>query len=262
MRIEWPLIYKWNIEMAVYTCNDMVHDCRARRPEGWRHFIAEYLPFCRAVILHYLPERGDDPNSLPALMAIFSRSGCTVFEVSGIATEREFLLGLRDMVIEQFAPRVQNRPAPESALLTGVPALERQIGWLEAMGYDEHASARMLNLDHKTVAAVRAKLNAALQGAGLSCIVLPAAGPGCASARTLADYSDGRLVWQTRQKVERHLCECWRCVDLFCRLRESDFLMSRRQPLKPAEVENIYEAMDIKPPPAGFWRKVFSAGWS
>ncbi len=239
----------------------MVRDCRAGEPEGWLHFIAEYMPFCRAVVQHYVPERGNDPEVLQTLLAIVSRPGCPVFDVSGTTPEREFLLRLRNLVLEQLRPSEAERPAPDPATLGEVSPLERQIGWLETMGYDDHATARMMNLDAQTVIAARAKVHAALPGAGLARIALPPASADCASPRLLADYTDGRLTWQRRETVDFHLTECWGCVDLFCRVRESDYLMRRRQPLEPDESDRLRRALGIAEPRTGFWQKVLSVGW-
>lgn len=246
--------------MAVYTCLDMVRDCRAGRREGWEHFITEYFPFCQAVIEHYLPERSGEPDILRTLMVIFSRPGCTIFEISGVALEREFLLGLRNTVLEQLRPPRSGQTAPDTSLLAGFSALERQIGWLETMGYEDRDAARMLNLDQQTVASARAKLHEVLQGAGLFGTVLPAAVEDCIIPRLLADYTDGRLTWQTREAVERHLCGCWRCVDLLCRLRESEFLMHRRLPLQAEQIERLREVKGLPQQRKSFWRKVLPAG--
>lgn len=246
--------------MAVYTCLDMVRDCRAGRWEGWDHFITEYLPFCQAVIEHYLPERSTEPDILRTLMVIFSRPECPIFEISGVALEREFLLGLRNTVLEQLRPRQSGQPAPDASRLADISALERQIGWLETMGYEDRDTARMLNLDQQTVASARAKLREALQGASLFGTVLEAASPNCIIPRLLADYTDGRLTWQTRETVERHLNGCWRCVDLLCRVRESEFLMHRRPQLQAEQLERLREVKGIQRPRKSLWRKVLPVG--
>ena len=48
----------------VYTCFEMIRDCRADRPEGWSHFITNYVPVIRSIVLHYWPERGGQIDSV------------------------------------------------------------------------------------------------------------------------------------------------------------------------------------------------------
>src|SRR5439155_26987919 len=44
----------------IYTCYEMVRDCRADLPEGWRHLIANYVPLIRTLLTPYAPgEAGD-----------------------------------------------------------------------------------------------------------------------------------------------------------------------------------------------------------
>src|SRR5438309_8371290 len=37
----------------IYTCFEMVRDCRADRPEGWRYFATNYVPLIRRLLAHY-----------------------------------------------------------------------------------------------------------------------------------------------------------------------------------------------------------------
>ena len=37
----------------IYTCYEMVRDCRAGRAEGWRYFVASYVPVIRKLLAHY-----------------------------------------------------------------------------------------------------------------------------------------------------------------------------------------------------------------
>src|SRR5437879_12804339 len=42
-------------KQMIYTCYEMVRDCRANLPEGWRHLIANYVPLIRTLVAHYAP---------------------------------------------------------------------------------------------------------------------------------------------------------------------------------------------------------------
>ena len=41
----------------IYTCYEMVRDCRADLPEGWTHFISYYIPVSRRILAQYAPEQ-------------------------------------------------------------------------------------------------------------------------------------------------------------------------------------------------------------
>src|SRR6185436_15508074 len=40
-------------EEMIYTCYEMVRDCRADKPEGWSYFVASYVPVIRKLLAHY-----------------------------------------------------------------------------------------------------------------------------------------------------------------------------------------------------------------
>ena len=44
----------------IYTCYEMVRDCRAGVPEGWIYFISYYVPAIRRTVAQYAPERAGD----------------------------------------------------------------------------------------------------------------------------------------------------------------------------------------------------------
>ena len=44
----------------IYTCYEMVRDCRAGVPEGWIYFISYYVPAIRKTLTQYAPERAGD----------------------------------------------------------------------------------------------------------------------------------------------------------------------------------------------------------
>ncbi len=39
----------------IYTCYEMIGDCRAGLPQGWSHFLAQYVPPIRGFLAHYFP---------------------------------------------------------------------------------------------------------------------------------------------------------------------------------------------------------------
>src|SRR5215813_328442 len=137
--------------MAIYTCQDMIADCRGNKPEGWRHFIATYVPALRRFVGHYAD---GDSKRVESIVTRLRTPGAELFREGGPATERDFIVELRQIVLNSL-----DTPAAEIAidldtLSEAVPeftVIERQIVWLEAIGYDNPSTAKLMNVDAATV---------------------------------------------------------------------------------------------------------------
>ena len=70
---------------VVYTCYEMMRDCRADLPAGWSYFLSNYVPAIRRLIAQYAPEKSSDASivertlltsgTLDALLQSQSRGG-------------------------------------------------------------------------------------------------------------------------------------------------------------------------------------------
>jgi hypothetical protein len=58
-------------------------------------------------------------------------------------------------------------------------------------------------------------------GMALGRAAAAASGKECLPARAFFDVLDGRATWHGREAVERHVADCWHCIDHYCRLIES-----------------------------------------
>jgi hypothetical protein len=56
----------------IYTCYEMIRDCRENRAEGWRYFITTYVPVVRKLIAHYA---GADEAALARVLAGVRNAG-------------------------------------------------------------------------------------------------------------------------------------------------------------------------------------------
>ena len=82
----------------VYTCFEMIRDCRADRPEGWSCFITNYAPVIRRLVLHYRPKRAGDIDDVLLAIREPGASAASLFASVTPAPEREFLAELRQQV--------------------------------------------------------------------------------------------------------------------------------------------------------------------
>lgn len=253
----------------IYTCYEMIRDCRDGKPEGWTHFITHYVPAIRVLSSHYFPAADAD-----ALIHGALTSG--LFQSMEPVAERPLLILLRAAVLAQG-----ERGAPAgsasveldtlSAAFESLTFLEKQAVWFEVLQYDESASARMLKMDPATAQKVRQRAAELLRGkldrwslhvlaeeAGpLRRAALQAATPQCLPARAFLDLIDGRATWKSRGEAERHAHACWHCIDHFCRLREVSILRDGQSPLTPQESAPFLRALGLPLPAPPRWKRLF-----
>jgi hypothetical protein len=213
----------------IYTCYDMIRDCRADKPEGWAFFITTYSPIVRRLLTHYT---GDATQEIATLNTL--RPKLRSFEPMA---DRQFVAVLRQEVLAQL-PAVN----PEIALdlesvakaLAPLTLVEKQAAWFETMRYDAAAAAAMLRVSAKTVESVRGRAAELIRGVvdawrqtllaengmALGRTAAAASTKDCFPPKPFLDVIDGRATWQAREDIERHVSECWHCIDHYCRLIE------------------------------------------
>ena len=245
----------------IYTCYEMIRDCRADRAEGWRYFLASYIPVLRKLLAHY---RAGDSALEPLLAALLSPQA-TLFQTLDPSPERWFVAQLRQQALAQLAPGT----APASieletvaAALESLTLAEKQAVWLEAMLYSPAEAGVLLRMAPSTVEKIREK------GAGLirgkvdtwSRNILPdnglalgraaaaAKGAECLAPKPFLDMLDGRTTWRGREELEQHVTRCWHCIDHFCRLTEVVEVLRGNQPLSAAEAAPFFERLGIAAP--------------
>lgn len=243
--------------MAVYTCYEMVADCRANRREGWSFFARQYLPVARTLQARYFPERPPDPRAMcDGSSPLFDKP----------VPEREFVARLRQHVIALAAPPEGGDPPIDLDTLTGAldgfSPLERQVVWMSTMQYPAPEAAAILRMDAKTAESARERALEALRqrvdhwsrdvlergGRALGAAAEAAAGERCIPARAFLDLLDGKMTWQRRTDADFHLNQCWHCVDHLCRLREVDELLRNNKPDSEESVSDVLTMLGFPPP--------------
>src|ERR1017187_2020513 len=76
----------------IYTCYEMVRDCRADLSEGWKHFI-----------VHYVPVRAQDAVLLNQILLSVRRPESFLFHSAEPPEERWFVAQLRHLVVAELA---------------------------------------------------------------------------------------------------------------------------------------------------------------
>jgi len=261
---------------VIYTCYDMVRDCRAGRPEGWSYFISNYVPVIRRILARYRPSAGDRYTA-PVLLALREPQS-NLFGSLEPTPERSFVAELRQEALaamETWEPT----PTPEIAVdletldaaLEPLTVVEKQTVWLETMGYPPPVTGPMLRMEPRTVEKIRERAAELIRGKAdawrrtllldngpqLGRAAAAAATKECLPAKAFLDILDGRTTWRGREEMERHVSHCWHCVDHYCRMVEVLELLRGVAPLPDAEAGELRKLLGIEAEKRPAWKRLF-----
>ena len=257
----------------IYTCYEMVRDCRTGLPEGWTHFISYYVPVIRKALAHYAPERAGDPALLDHILVSIRQPESFIFQSTEQPEERWFVAQVRQVMVAQLAA-----PAAEIAIdletltaaLEPLTMTEKQAAWFETMHYSPAQAGPMLRVSAETVEKVRDRAAELIRGKvdswrrtllaenGPALGREAAAGTGqdCFPTKAFLDVVDGRTTWRDREMMDRHLRTCWHCVDHFCRMLEVVHLLRGSQALSDAESEPFRTLLGVAAPRRTGWKRL------
>jgi hypothetical protein len=254
----------------IYTSFEMARDCRADKPEGWTHFISNYVPVVRKLLAHYGPAEVE-----PVLKALRDPAS-SMFQSLQPAPERWFLAELRQKVLAEIPA-----PGPEIGIdlemvaeaLAPLTVVEKLAAWLETMRYSPKESGAILRMSPETVAKIREKAEELIRGKvdawrrnlladngrALGVEALSAKTDDCLKDKAFLDVLDGRATWRDREEMERHVTRCWHCIDHFCRMAEVIQIIRGVQPLSEEESEPFRRLLGVRPQKAG-WKRLVGLG--
>jgi hypothetical protein len=248
----------------IYTCYEMIRDCRADKAEGWSHFVSQYAPVARTFLAQY---GGGD--LIPALQML-RKPDSTLFQSREPSPERWFLAEMRQMIVAA-TPAAQ----PEIAIdletvaeaLAPLTMIEKQAAWFQTMRFTPAKTADALRMSAATVEKIRARADELLRGKldswkrelladngrALGMEAAAVSTKDCLPAKTFLDVLDGRSTWRGREEIERHVVNCWHCVDHFCRMAEVIEVLRVVQPLSESEAAGLKKALGIEEKKRSFW---------
>jgi hypothetical protein len=256
----------------IYTCYEMIRDCRADRPEGWRYFVAGYVPVIRKLLAHYQAGGSAHPALVDRVLLKMRQPESTLFRSLEPAPERWFVAELRQKIVEELPPA---KPTIDldletlSAALEPLTLVEKQAAWLETMLYSPTQAGVLLRMAPATVEKIRAKAadlirgkmdrwNRAVMaenGPALGRAAAAAKGSDCLPPKTFLDMLDGRTTWSGRDRLERHVTRCWHCIDHFCRLVEVVELLRDNHPLSDAEAAPFQKLLGVEAEKRPAWKR-------
>jgi hypothetical protein len=245
----------------IYTAYEMIRDCRENRAEGWRYFIANYIPVIRKLLAHYSMEDQAAVERIAADRALLT----TIDPVA----ERPFVAELRQRVLAGLPAPAQIGIEEVAAALGGLTLLEKQVAWIETMRYSAADTGAMLRMSPATVEKIRNRSAELLRGQlstwsrtilsdyGLSLGREAAAAhtKDCLPSKVFLDVLDGRTTWGGREEMERHVASCWHCIDHFCRMAEVIELLRGIRPLSEEESAAYLRLLGVEEQRKG-WRSL------
>src|SRR5690348_12444636 len=121
----------------IYTCYEMIQDCRAGKPEGWSYLIANYVPLIRKLLAHY--QGNHDQAALERVLHATAQPQSSLFLSADPAPERWFIAELRQKVLAELPepkPEIELDLDTVAAALEPLTIVEKQAAWIETMDYD------------------------------------------------------------------------------------------------------------------------------
>jgi hypothetical protein len=244
----------------IYTCYDMVRDCRANRAEGWRYFLSSYVPVLRKMLAHY---GSDDDATIERVLRAVHKPELSLFDTLEPAPERWFLAELRQKMLKELpapAPEIELDLETVAEAFAPLTVVEKQATWIEGMGYTPEQTGAMLRMAPATVARIRERASELLRGKSdawrrtllrengrrLGRLAAAARGPECLPAKAFLDVLDGRTTWSDREQMERHVTACFHCVDHFCRMAEVIELLRGVKPLGDEEAARWAKVLGVE----------------
>jgi hypothetical protein len=254
----------------------MIQDCRANKPAGWSYFVTNFVPFCRAVVDHYCPDRRGDPELLNRVLLVLKQPASSFFSSFDPATEREFVTHLRQFVLAAVEPDIAGDAALDletfSSALEPLTVVERQIVWLETMDYDTAPVSALMHVSPETVEKVKSTAGELLRakldhwtrsmirdnGPRLRRAVEAFKSDEPLPVKAFLDALDGRITWARRRDMERQLANSWYEIDHFCRVREADSLLRASRPLTHDEAEPYRLLLQVPAEKPPFWKRILA----
>jgi hypothetical protein len=243
----------------------MVRDCRADKPEGWTHFIVNYVPLIRRLLAHY------GGREIEPVLKALRDPASSMFQSLEPAPERWFVAELRQKILADILavpPEIALDLETVAEALAPLTVVEKLAAWLETMHYDARESASILRMSPETVAKIREKAEQLLRGKvdvwrrnllaengrALGQEAVAAKTADCLPVKAFLDVLDGRATWRGREEMERHVARCWYCIDHFCRMAEVIEAIRGLQPLTAEESEPFLRLLGVPAKKAG-WKR-------
>jgi len=250
---------------GVFSFHRMQQACRADEPAAWRHFIKNYAPLAKQLLRHYFPEQ-EQRGLLAQVFREARADQARLWRSFAGTNEKEFVLHFRYFLLAQGraarggSPETPLTPENFWAVLQEFPPLQREMLTLIFHRYSPEELSAFLQFEPETIVAIvaqaREKLAAQLGSAAggdlerrdhdaLFAAVEKQRGEACVPDKTYVRFVDGQLTWREREEVERHLENCFYCLNRFAEFREVAHFFHVLPPADDAAVAELAAALGL-----------------
>lgn len=243
----------------------MAEDCRRGERLGWEEFVRDYSGFTRIFLSHYFPAVAPDLDE--HIVTVFRRARSTdnaFFQGLKFANEREFAFAFRDLVFA-YGREAARLPEPQVSLeqvreiMKDLPVVEQQMLWMFMRGFRaEQIAPVLMNAEttaHKVEKIAAERLRSVIPSASNDGLVISARAlmqqaeqrrsDVCLPLKTFNNLINGQVTWRERDVAEKHVGECFYCLDRFTTFQEIVRMLKDRQPAAPADVDRIVDALEL-----------------
>jgi hypothetical protein len=266
--------------MAIRTIFSMVEDCARGERQGWYEFARDYAAIARSLLQQYFPTLNPELDSHVGFVFERARANDNQWVRDlRFQNERELLMSFRQLVFA-YGREQARVPAPEISLeqmrqiMRDLTVVQRELLWLFVKGYDApRIAAVMMNADVtandlKRVADER--LGQILPGASPEAFNVSArvlieaaektAGEHCLPWKTFNNLINGQISWRERELAEKHIGDCFNCIDRFTSFQEMIRYRKDAQPASEAEIESILARLNLPGAKSkGLFAKLFAS---
>jgi len=269
--------------ITLLTYHKIIAGCAAGQREAWQSFLAEYTPAFTGLLGVYLEQQSGSPAWVVWQESLVDLAAERFEPLRSLEqqSEKEFLLGLRRLVLAQAsstmdpgiqptaAPSSPQHPAIESVQewSAGLPLVHQQVVFLKLAGYGESAIEKLLRITPSVAqqGLERIRDGARMQRAEWFSVlehVWSIGTENCPAPRQLIRIQEGQVSWYDRDPVEQHLVACLHCLELWTALAEVRYWRRESRPLAPAKIEELLAALPMEAAPAkrrSLLRRVFGS---
>jgi hypothetical protein len=259
----------------LWTFQRILPACEQGDAEAWRAFLESYNPLAFRYLEHYLPPAASRrAEAWSAALRELSDEQCARLKTFDHQAEREFLVDLRDFLLERGAPSLDAsadasdapRPTVESlkALLNGLPLAHQEVLFLKLAGYSDATIEGMMRATPTVAAAGLERLQAdygvLLRHERDACL-WPSAWAeflretrsqrieDCPQPRVFVRVHDGQTTWYEKDPAEQHVAGCLHCLERWAALREAGYWRRVIPPANAGEVAEFLSALPIQAAP-------------
>jgi hypothetical protein len=264
----------------IYTCYEMIRDCREDKAEGWRHFITHYVPILRKLAAHYDPAPAQSADTVRAIERVLTaqrQPGSSLFQSLDPAPERWFVAQLRQKLVAELPappPDIEIELETVAQAFAPLTMTEKLAAWIETMRYSDAETGAMLRMAPVTVGKIRERSADLLRGQvdawrrtllaengrALGVAAAAASGKDCLSPKVFLDVLDGRATWRGREQMEQHAAACLHCIDHFARLAEVIEVLRGIVPLDEAGSAPLMDLLGVQKSRTGLWKRLAGRG--